>query len=199
VRTLLVVTMIVIVLAVIAPSGCRRMQERMLLALLHESARPVEVTASDPPSFHFPPTAVRVIALIDYDDARRADGHVSFMPPDGSDRYAWAASVCDSWSPQCMEETPATTLDTVTYGTLPTGLRQIEPPTGPVRTLAPNHLYGLALLGDKLFALTTFYRDDNGTLHLMEGARFAEAVVHNRRDEIAAFLAARARPSSPVP
>ncbi len=198
-RTLLFVTMTVIVFAIVAPSGCRRMQERVLLSLLHESARPLEVTASDPPSFRFPPTAVRVVALIDYDDARRADGHVSFMPPDGSDRYAWAASVCDSWSAQCMEATPPATLDAVTYGTLPAGLRQIEPRAGAARVLEPNHLYGLALLGDKLFALTTFYRDAGGALHLMEGARFAEAVVHGRRDEVAAFLEGRDRPFSPAP
>lgn len=180
--------MTVVVLAFVAPSGCRRMQERMLLSLLRDSARPVEIVAADPPSFRFPPTAVRVVALIDYDDARRPEGHVSFVPPDGSERYAWAASVCDSWSPSCMEATPPATIDAVTYAVPPPGLRQIEPPSGAPRPLAANHLWGLALLGDKLFALTVFYRDDGGRLHLMEGARFAEAVVGNHRDAIAAFM-----------
>jgi hypothetical protein len=199
VRTLLLITLTVIVLAIVAPSGCRRMQEHLLLTLLRESARPLEVVAADPPSFRFPATAVRVVALIDYDDARRAEGHVSFVPPDGSERYAWAASVCDSWSPSCMEAMPPATLDTITYGTLPAGLRQIEPPTGTPRALAANHLYGLALLGDKLFALTTFYRDDAGTLHLMDGVRFAEAVVAERRDAIESFLRSHERPLPPAP
>jgi hypothetical protein len=189
VRTFLIVALTVVVLAIVAPSGCRRMQEHMLLSLLHESTRPVEVVGAEPPSFRFPPTAVRVVALIDYDDARRTAGHVSFVPADGSERYRWAASVCDSWSPQCMEATAPATLDAVTYGAVPAGLHQIEPPAGIPRGLEPNHLYGLALLGDKLFALTTFYRDDAGRLHLMDGARFAEAVVRGRRDEIAAFVA----------
>ena len=187
-RTLLLLTIAVIVLAFVAPSGCRRMQEHMLLSLLRESARPVEVAAADPPSFRFPPTAVRLVALIDYDDARRPEGHVSFVPADGSGRYAWAASVCDSWSPACLDATPTTTIDAVTYAVPPPGLRQIEPVGGAPQALAPNHLWGLALLGDKLFALTVFYRDDRGALHLMEGARFAEAVVGNHRDAIAAFM-----------
>lgn len=196
-RTLLVAIAVAVVLAIVAPAGCRRMQERMLLSLVRESARPVAVVSAEPPSFRFPPTAVRVVALIDYDEARRADGHVSFVPPDGSERYLWAASVCDSWSPACMEATPPATLDAVTYGALPATLHQIEPPTGAARALAANHLYGLALLGDKLFALTTFYRDDAGALHLMDGARFADAVVRGRREEIAAFVAGDAgRPAA---
>ena len=188
-RTLFLLTMAAIVLAIAAPFGCRRLQERVLLSLLRESERSVEVVAADPPSFRFAPTPVRVIAVIDYDDARRPGGHVSFVPPDGSERYAWAASVCGSWSPSCVEATPPATVDGVTYGTLPAGMRQIEPPVGAPRPLLPNHLYGLALFGDKLFALTAFYRDDAGTLHLMPGSRFAEAVLRGRRDEIDAFLA----------
>jgi hypothetical protein len=54
--------------------------------------------------------------------------------------------------------------------------------------LQSNRLYGLALFGDKLFALKAFYRDDAGAFHLMDGARFGEAVVQGRRDAIAAFL-----------
>lgn len=191
VRTFLLLALTAIVLAIVAPVGCRRLQERVLLSLLRESERSVEVMAADPPSFRFAPTPLRAIALIDYDDARRPDGHVSFVPPDGSDDYAWAASVCDSWSSSCMESMPPATVDAVTYGTLPAGLRQIEPPSGTPRALLPNHLYGLALFGDRLFALTTFYRDDAGTLHLMPGSRFAEAVLRGRRDEIDAFIAPR--------
>ena len=191
-RTLLLAAIAAVALALVTPPGCRRMQERVLLSLVRESERPVEVLAAEPPSFRFPPTAVRVVAIIDYDDARRAEGHVSFMPPDGSDRYAWAVSVCDSWSPRCMEAVQPTTLESVTYGTTPAALRQIEPPAGTTaQALAANHLYGLALLGEKLFVLKAFYRDDGGTLHVMEGTRFAEAVVHDRRDEIAAFLERR--------
>ena len=198
-RTVLILAIAAVALAIVAPPGCRRLQEHMLLSLVHDSARPVEVVGTEPPSFRFPPTAVRVVALIDYDDARRTAGHVSFVPPDGSERYRWAASVCDSWSTQCLESTPPATLDAVTYGAVPTGLHQIEPQAGIARGLEANHLYGLALLGDKLFALTTFYRDDGGTLHLMDGARFAEAVVRGRRDEIAAFLEGRERPVSAAP
>jgi hypothetical protein len=198
-RTLFLVTLAVIVLAITVPQGCQRLREHMLLSLLEESARPTEAVAVDPPSFRFPPTGVRVVAVIDYDDARRADGHVSFVPPDGSDLYVWAASVCDSWSPRCMEVAPPATLDAVTVGTLPPGLHQIEPPTGRPRDLVSNHLYGLALFGDKLFALTTFYRDDAGAMHTMEGARFAAAVVRGRRDEIAVFLTPHPPRPSPTP
>ncbi len=198
-RTFLIVAIAAVALAIVAPVGCHRLQEHMLLSLLQESARPVEVVGAEPPSFRFPPTRVRVVALIDYDDARRAAGHVSFVPPDGSERYFWAASVCDSWSSQCLESAPPATLDAITYGAVPAGLHQIEPPVGIARDLEANHLYGLALLGEKLFALTTFYRDDTGTLHLMDGARFAEAVVRGRRDEIAAFLTGRERALSTAP
>ena len=76
----------------------------------------------------------------------------------------------------------------VTHGALPAGLHQLEPRGGPPRALEPRHLYGLALFGDKLFALKPFYRDDAG-VHVMEGWRFAEAVVHGRRSEIRTFLA----------
>jgi hypothetical protein len=89
-----------------------------------------------------------------------------------------------------MEAMPPATVDGVTYGALPAGLRQIETPRGAPRPLLTNHLYGLALFGDKLFALTTFYRDDAGALHLMPGSRFADAVLRGRRNEIDAFLAA---------
>ena len=188
-RTLLLAAIAAIVFAVFTPSGCRRMQERVLLSLVQESERTVDVLGADPPSFHFPPTRVRVVAIIDYDDARRADAHLSFMPPDGSDQYAFAASVCDSWSPGCMETAEPEVIDTLTYGRPPPGFRQIEPVGGPAAALRSNHLYGLALLGDKLFALKVFYRDDAGTLHLMEGSRFARAIVQDRREVVAAFLA----------
>lgn len=190
-RALLLAVVATIVLALVTEPGCRRMRERVLLSLVRESARPIEVVAADPPSFHFPPTAVRVVAFIDYDEARRADGHVSFVPPDGSDRYAWAAAVCDSWSPRCLEGRPAATVDAVTYGTVPSGFYELEPQGGRPAPLQPNHLYGLALLGEKLFALTPFYRDDAGTLHVMDGSRFAEAVVDGRRSEIDAFVVGR--------
>jgi hypothetical protein len=191
VRPLLLAAVAALALAIVTPSGCRRIRERVLLSLVRESERPVEVVAADPPRFRFPPTRVRVVALIDYDDARRPDGHVSFLPPDGSDRYAWAASVCDTWAPACLDATAPATLDGVTYGTLPPGLHQLEPRGGRPTALRPNRLYGLALLGDKLFALTTFYRDDTGAVHVMAGSRFAEAVVRGRRDEIRAFVDAR--------
>jgi hypothetical protein len=187
-RALLYAAIAVVVLAVLAPSGCRRMQEHVLLSLLHESERPLEVVGGDRPTFRFPPTPVRAVALIDYDAASRQDGYVSFVPADGSEQYAWAASVCGSWSSACMEVTPAATLSEITYGDTPTGLHQIEPAAGEARTLTPNRLYGLALFGDKLFALKTFYRDERGSVHLMEGWRFAEAVLRGRRGEISAFL-----------
>src|SRR5882724_701654 len=89
-RAFFYATMALIVLAVLLPPGCRRMQEHLLLSLLHDSERPLEIVASDPPTFRFPATAVRAVALIDYDDAIHPGGHVSFVPADGSDRYAWA-------------------------------------------------------------------------------------------------------------
>ncbi|HEY2387195.1 MAG TPA: hypothetical protein VGK30_09555 [Candidatus Binatia bacterium] len=188
-RTLVLAAIAAIVFAVLTPSGCQRMQQRMLLSLVRESERDVDVLAADPPSFRFPPTPVRVVAIIDYDDARRPDSHVSFVPPDGSAQYAFAASVCDSWAPACMESATPAVVDTVTYGTEPPGLRRLEPVGGSPAPLRPNHLYGLALLGDKLFALKVFYRDDAGALHLMDGSRFAQAIVQNRRDLVASFLA----------
>jgi hypothetical protein len=189
VRTLILAAIAAILLAVFTPSGCRRMQEHVLLSLVQESERTVDVIGADPPSFHFPPTPVRVVAIIDYDNARRADGHVSFVPPDGSDQYAFAASVCDSWSPSCIESAPPAVIDTLTFGVPPPGLRQIEPVGGTAAALRPNRLYGLALLGDKLFALKVFYRDDAGVVHLMEGSRFARAIVRNQRDVVTTFLA----------
>jgi hypothetical protein len=190
-RALFYATIALVVVAVLAPAGCRRMRERVLLSLLRESARPLDVVRGDPPTFRFPPTAVRAVALIDYDGAQRDGTHVSFVPPDGDERYTWAASVCGTWSSACLESTPATTLSEITYGTAPAGLRQIEPADGPARALLPYRLYGLALFGDRLFALTAFYRDAEGGFHLMEGARFAEAVVRGRRREISDFLTAR--------
>jgi len=189
VRTLILAAIAAIVVAVYTPSGCRHMQERMLLSLVRESERSIDVLAADPPSFHFAPTPVRVVAIIDYDEARLPDSHVSFIPPDGSDYYAFAASVCDSWSPSCMEATAPAVVDSLTYGTSPPGLQRIEPQGGSPAPLRSNHLYGLALLGDKLFALKVFYRDDAGVLHLMDGSEFAQAIVQNRRDVVATFLA----------
>jgi len=189
VRTLILAAIAAIVVAVYTPSGCRHMQERMLLSLVRESERSVDVLGADPPSFHFPPTPVRVVAIIDYDEARLPDSHVSFVPPDGSDHYAFAASVCDSWSPSCMEAVAPAVVDSLTYGISPPGLQRIEPQGGSPAPLRSNHLYGLALLGDKLFALKLFYRDDAGALHLMDGSEFAQAIVQNRRDVVATFLA----------
>ncbi len=194
-RALLLTFIAAVAVALLLPQGCRRMQERVLLTLVRESERPVEVTASDPPAFKFPPTRVRIVAVIDYEDARRERGHVSFLPPDGSERYAWAAAVCDTWSPTCLEHQPLAIVDAVTYGVTPAGFAALEPRGGAPAPLQPNHLYGLALLGDKLFALKTFYRDDAGTLHLMEGSRFADAVVNGRRDEIDAFVSPPAAPA----
>src|SRR6185295_9569642 len=190
-------TLAFVALAIALPSGCRRLQEHMLLTLLRESERPVDIVAADPPTFHFPPTAVRAVALIDYDDATHPDGHVSFIPPDGSDRYAWATGVCRVWAPACLESTPATTISEITYGAVPAGLAQIEPAGGPPRPLAARRLYGLALFGDKLFALKTFYRDDAGAFHVMEGWRFADAVLRGRREELSGFVGPRA--SAPPP
>ena len=184
-------TLAFVLLAILLPSGCRRMQEHLLLTLLRESERPLEIVGADPPTFRFPPTAVRAVALIDYDDAVQPDAHVSFVPPDGSDRYAWATGVCPGWSPACLESQPATTVSEITYGAVPSGLMQIEPTTGGARPLVARRLYGLALFGDKLFALKAFYRDETGLFHVMEGWRFAEAVLRSRRDELTRFVAAR--------
>ena len=186
-RALVYATIAVIVLAIVVPPGCRRMRERVLLSLLRESERPVEIAGGERLTFRFPPTKVRVVALIDYQDAARGDGHVSFVPPDGSQLYAWAAGVCSTWSTACLESRPATTIAEITYGDVPAGLEQIEPPAGRAQVLEPRRLYGLALFGDKLFALKTFYLDERGA-HLMEGWRFAEAIVRDHREEISAFL-----------
>ncbi len=188
-RILFYVTMAVLVIALLGPPGCRRVREHVLLSLVRESERPLDIVDDEPLVFRFPPTDVRAVAVIDYQDAATGDAHLSFVPPDGSSAYAWAAGVCPEWSP-CLESRPAQTLSELTYGKVPDGLQQIEPPSGSVAPLQPNRLYGLALLGTKLFSLKVFYRDDRG-LHLMEGTRFAEAVVHNRRDELRDFLAAR--------
>ncbi len=188
-RTLVLAAIAAIAVVVLMPSACQRVQEHMLLSLVQESERAVDVLDADPPSFRFPPTPVRVVAIIDYDEARRPDGHVSFVPPDGSDHYAFAASVCDSWAARCMDSAPPAIVDTLTYGTAPPGLHRIEPVAGSPAPLRANHLYGLALLGDKLFVLKVFYRDDAGAVHLMDGARFARAIVQNRRDVVTTFLA----------
>ncbi len=188
-RTLILAAIAAIALAVLTPSGCRRMQERVLLSLVQESERTVDVAGADPPSFRFPPTPVRVVAIIDYDEARSADGHLSFMPPDGSERYAFAASVCDSWSPRCMDAAPPVVVDALTHGVVPPGLYQIEPAAGAPAALRANRLYGLSLIGERLFALKVFYRDDAGTVHVMEGSRFARAIVQDQRDVVTTFLA----------
>jgi hypothetical protein len=188
VRAFFYVTMAVVATAVLLPPSCRRMREHVLLSLVRESERPVEVASTDPLRLRFPPTAVRVIAIIDYQDA--ADGgHLSFVPPDGSGRYAWAIGVCATWASACLDARPPVTLSALTYGEMPSGLEQIEPSGGRApRELEPRRLYGLALFGEKLFALTAMYRDERG-VHLMPGSRFAEAIVAGRREEIRAFLA----------
>ena len=186
-RAVIYAVIAVIAIAVVAPSGCCRVRERVLLSLLRESERPLQVIGSERLTFRFPSTPVRVIALIDYHEATRHEGHVSFVPPDGSHLYAWAAGVCGSWSTRCLETRGPATISEFTYGEVPAGLEQIEPATGSARTLEAGRLYGLALFGDKLFALKAFYRDEHG-VHLMEGWRFAEAVLRDRRDEIGAFL-----------
>jgi hypothetical protein len=187
VRALVYAAIAVIVLALVVPPGCRRVRERVLLSLLRESERSVEVVAGAQPTFRFPPTAVRVVALIDYQDAARGAGHVSFVPPDGSDLYAWAVGVCPTWSTPCLESRSATTVSEITYGDVPAGLERIEPRAGRAQTLEPRRLYGLALFGDKLFALKIFYLDERGA-HLMDGWRFAEAILRDRREDIRAFL-----------
>lgn len=189
-RTFLVVSMVVLGLAIVGPPGCRRMRERVLLTLIGDSERSVEISATDPPVFRFPATPVRVVAVIDLADALTADGHVSFVPPEGSPLYRWAANVCGSWSESCVDATPSVVLSELVYGVLPAGLGQIEPREGSPAALVPGHLYGLALFGERLFVLKAFYRDDAG-MHVMDGGRFAEAVLQGRRDEIRAFLGAR--------
>ena len=189
-RFLVASVLAVVLLALVAPRGCQGTRERVLLTLVRESERPVTVAGADQPTFRFPPTAVRAVAIIDYEDATTAAAHVSFLPDAGSDRYAWALGLCDTWVPACLEGRPTVTLEALTYGEVPAGLRQIEPGAGAARPLVAGRLYGLALFGEKLFALKAFYHDGRA-IHVMEGARFAEAVVSGRRDEIAAFVGRR--------
>lgn len=190
-RALFYLTMATIVIAILGPPGCRRVREHVLLSLVRESERAIEITDGDPPVFRFPPTDVRAVALIDYHDALAADGHLSFVPPDGSPLYLWAAGVCPVWTSSCLDAVPARTLSEITYGELPPGLHQIEPPNADASAgaapLQPHRLYGLALFGTHLFALKAFVRDEHG-VHVMDGARFAEAVVRGRRDELRAFV-----------
>jgi hypothetical protein len=189
-RALFYLTMAIIVIAILGPSGCRRVREHVLLSLVRDSERTVEITDGDRPVFRFPPTEVRAVALIDYHDALAANGHLSFVPPDGSPLYLWAAGVCPVWSSSCLDAVPARTLSEITYGDLPPGLHQIEPANAAAAPLQPHRLYGLALFGTRLFALKAFVRDEHG-VHLMDGSRFAEAVVAGRRDELRAFVDAR--------
>ena len=186
-RVLFYVTMAVLVVALLGPPGCRRIREHVLLSLVRDSERPIDIVDDEPLVFRFPPTDVRAVAVIDYQDAATGDAHLSFVPPDGSSDYAWAAGVCPEWSAQCLESMPARTLSELTYGRVPEGLHQIEPTVGTVAPLQAHRLYGLALLGTRLFSLKVFYRDEHG-VHLMEGTRFAEAIVHNRRGELREFL-----------
>lgn len=186
-RVLLALVLTVVSLALIVPRGCQGVRARVLLTLLRESERPVEIVPTDPIGFRFPATAVRAVALIDLHAAATADGHVSFLPPPGSDRYAWAAGVCPTWSAQCLDARPPATVAEITYGQVPAGLAQIEPARGAPPALRPHHLYGLALFGDKLFALKVFYRDNAG-IHTMDGWRFATAITTGERAPIHAFL-----------
>ncbi len=188
VRALVYAAITVVLLVLVVPSGCQRVRERVLLSLLRESERPVDVAGDAPLVFRFPPTDVRAVALIDYQDALSRDAHVSFVPPDGSPLYAWAVGVCPTWSSACLDATPPRTISELTYGDAPEGFQRIEPASGPVPALAPHRLYGLALFGTRLFALKAFYRDERG-VHLMDGARFAEAVIWGRRDELRDFVA----------
>ena len=75
----------------------------------------------------------------------------------------------------------------MTYGQVPEGLEQIEPVGGRPAPLQEGHLYGLALIGEKLFALTVFYRDADG-VHVMEGGPFAESVIRGKRRAVHSFL-----------
>jgi hypothetical protein len=187
VRAILALVAVAVLMVVALPPGCQRVREHVLLSLLRDSERPVDIVDGDPLAFRFPPTTVRAIALIDLQDAATPSGHVSFLPEPGSDRYAWAVATCGGWAADCLETHPGATLTALTYGEIPPGLQQIEPRGGRPAPLHPNRLYGLALFGDKLFVLTVFYRDDAG-LHVMKGARFAEAVTGGRREEIRDFL-----------
>lgn len=185
-RVLLTLTVVLIALVIILPRGCQRVRAHVLLSLLRESERAVEVTGLEPLGFRFPPTPLRAVALIDLHAATSPEEHVSFLPPPGSDRYAWAVGLCDTWSSGCLDGRAPVTLTEVTYAAVPAGLVQIEPRGAPAELL-PYHLYGLALFGDKLFALKVFYRDQSG-VRLMDGWRFAEAVTAGDRTPIRAFL-----------
>jgi hypothetical protein len=187
VRVLLSLTLAVVVTLAVLPRGCQRVREHLLLTLLHESERAVELASLEPLAFRFPSTAVRAAALIDLHSAASPSEHVSFLPPAGSDRYAWAVGVCPTWSAACLDSHPAATLSTLTYGQLPAGLVQIEPARGPPAALVDGRLYGLALFGEKLFALKVFYRDAGG-VHFMDGWRFAESVTRGERTAVHRFL-----------
>ena len=178
-----------VALIALAPRACQRTREHVLLTLIRDSERPVDVVGVDPLVFRFPATPVRVLALIDLHSAASSTERVSFLPPPGSDRYAWAAGVCPTWASRCLDAQPARTLTEVTYGETPTGLAQIEPGRGTAPPLRPGRLYGLAMLGEKLFSLKVFYRDDRG-VHFMEGWRFAESVTRGERRAIHTFLGA---------
>ncbi len=177
----------VLALVALLPRGCQRARERVMLALIHDSERPVDIADGDPVAFRFRPTPVRVLALIDLHSAASTTERVSFLPPPGSDRYAWAVAVCPTWSSRCLDATPTLSLAEVTYGEVPEGLQQIEPVGGPPASLQEGHLYGLALIGEKLFALTVFYRDGDG-IHVMEGRRFAESVIRGERRAVHRFV-----------
>lgn len=177
----------IIGMVALLPHGCRRAREHVLLTLIRDSERPVDLADLDPLAFRFPPTAVRVLALIDFHSAASTTERVSFLPPPGSDRYAWAVAVCPTWSTRCLDSRPALTLTEVTYGQVPAGLTQIEPAHGVAPALRTGRLYGLALFGEKLFALKIFYRDERG-VHFMEGGRFAESVTRGERRAVRTFL-----------
>jgi hypothetical protein len=191
VRALFYVTMAVLVLAILGPPGCRRVREHVLLSLVQESERPIEIVDGERLVFRFPPTDVRALALIDYQDALADDGHLSFVPPDESPLYLWAAGVCEVWMSACLDSVPPRTLSEITYGELPAGLYQLEPaPDASLATVQAHHLYGIALFGTRLFALKAFVRDEHG-IRTMDGTRFAEAVVRGRHDELRAFVDGR--------
>lgn len=179
---------LVVGMAALLPRGCQRARERVMLTLIRDSERPIDIADADPLVFRFRPTPVRVLALIDLHSAASTTERVSFLPPPGSDRYAWAAAVCPNWSSRCLDATPARSVTDVTYGQVPEGLLQIEPADGPPPALREGRLYGLALIGEKLFVLTVFYRDGDG-IHVMEGARFAESVIRGERRAVHRFLA----------
>lgn len=189
-RILFYLTAAFVLVVILGPPSCRRVRQHVVLSLIQDSERPIEIVSTTPPVFRFPPTDVRAAAIVNYDDAR-GDAHVSFVPPDGSPLYAWAAGVCPIWTAACLDSLPPRTLTELRYGEVPTGMHQIEPTGGPPAPLERNRLYGLALFGTRLFALKAFYLDDSGAAHLMDGTRFAESVVHGRRDALRAFVDTR--------